>query len=91
MPRLKKTGISKGNLPRPRWSVTCYKSSSLLLEIIKMKDEFIENNPEHPIAKWPRILQIERTGYYELEEGCIFHSDRGRQFTSHAVMDLLKQ
>ncbi len=56
-----------------------------------MKDEFIENNPEHPIAKWPRILQIERTGYYELEEGCIFHSDRGRQFTSHAVMDLLKQ
>lgn len=29
-----------------------------------MKYEFIKDNPEYPVAKWAKILEIERTGYY---------------------------
>ncbi len=29
-----------------------------------MKYEFIKDNPEYPVAKWTKVLKIERTGYY---------------------------
>ncbi len=29
-----------------------------------MKYEFIKDNPEYPVAKWAKVLKIERTGYY---------------------------
>jgi hypothetical protein len=65
MPHLKKKiEIKKGNWLRPGLSATCKKSSDLLREAPKMKYELIKNNPEHPVAKWAEILQIERTGYY---------------------------
>jgi len=41
--------------------------STLLREAPKIKYQLIKNNPEHPIAKWAKILQVERSGYYAWE------------------------
>jgi len=39
--------------------------STRLRESPKVKYRFIQDNPEYPVAKWARMLKIERTGYYD--------------------------
>lgn len=40
------------------------KSRGLLCKTTKVKYRFIQDSPEYPVAKWVRMLEIERTGYY---------------------------
>lgn len=40
------------------------KSRGLLCKTTKVKYRFIQDSPEYPVAKWARMLEIERTGYY---------------------------
>lgn len=54
----KKTERCEGGAWRPEWSVTCKNNSGLFYESPKLRYQFIQEHPEHPITKCTRILRI---------------------------------